>query len=126
MVYQLPAPSMVTSSTMMCRFTWYVPGGRKTLRCLDFANAIAASIASAARVGAEAHHVDRAGPLTPGRRDELRVQQVDDRRRTVAGDGQPHPVTGAVRVAQQEALLVVEVVGAERGRERGGGAGYAG
>ena len=26
-VYQLPAPSIVTSSTMMCRFTWYVPGG---------------------------------------------------------------------------------------------------
>jgi hypothetical protein len=27
-VCQLPAPSIVTSSTMMWRFTWNVPGGR--------------------------------------------------------------------------------------------------
>lgn len=46
-VYQLPAPVIVTSSTMMCRFTWYVPGGRYTFSPLRLAYAMAWSIARA-------------------------------------------------------------------------------
>src|SRR4051812_12175883 len=46
-VYQLPAPSIVTLSTTMCRLTWYVPGGTYTLRWFLLANAIALSKASA-------------------------------------------------------------------------------
>jgi hypothetical protein len=45
--YQLPAPSIVTLSTTMCRFTWNTPSGMKTVLAFALASAIAASNASA-------------------------------------------------------------------------------
>ena len=46
-VHQLPAPLIVTSSTRMWRFTWYVPAGMKTILPLAFAAAMAESNAPA-------------------------------------------------------------------------------
>ena len=74
-VYQLPAPSIVTLSTMMWRFTWYVPGGTYTLRWDFCAKAMALSIGvgrvvAAGRVGAEQQHV-RGDEVDLRRRDQL-------------------------------------------------------
>jgi hypothetical protein len=72
-------------------------------------------VATTGRVGTEEHRVGRERN-EPRRRDELGVEQVDDRPRGggPGRDGEPHLVPRPVGPAEQEPLLVVEVAGAER------------
>ena len=80
-------------------------------------------VAATGRVGAEQQHV-RGDKVDLRRCDQLGVHQVDDGSGRVATGwrGEPHRVARLVRLAEQEALLVVEVVRAERRREGDRGA----
>lgn len=86
-------------------------------------------VAPAGRVGAEEQDV-RGDEVDARRRDDLGVEQVDDRPRggRPGRDGEPDLVPGPVGLAEQQALFVVEVVGTEGFRDdrrRGGRGGDA-